>query len=66
MSVLEYANQKHVSGFLMSTDIFKAYDRTNISFIREVMSRMGYVAGTVDLVEYCIQVALLLYRWQME
>ena len=50
VSVLEYANQKHVSGFLMSTDIFKAYDRTNISFIREVMSRMGYVAGTVDLV----------------
>ena len=50
VSVLEYASQKNVSGFLMSTDIFKAYDRTNISFIREVMTRMGYKAVTVDLV----------------
>ena len=42
LSAIEYLNIKNLSGFLVSFDIFKAYDKTTIQFICHVMKAMGF------------------------
>ena len=50
-SVIDHASLKDVGGYILSTDIFKAYDRTNLEFIVETMRRMGFSQNTLQLIE---------------
>ena len=51
VSVIDHAELKNIGGFILSTDIFKAYDRTNLEFIVETMRRMGFSPNTLQLIE---------------
>ena len=42
VSLIDYASHKNIEGYMLSTDIFKAYDRTNLEFITETMRRIGF------------------------
>ena len=42
ISTIDYVNSKQINSFLVSYDIFKAYDKTNISFISKVMQKMNF------------------------
>jgi exonuclease III len=42
ISSLEYVNAKNIPAFIVSFDIFKAYDKANIPFITAVMRAMGF------------------------
>lgn len=42
LSTLEYVNIKKLNAYLVSFDIFKAFDKTNISFVLKVMEKMKF------------------------
>lgn len=42
LSSIDYINMKNLSGYIVSFDIFKAYDKTTIGFISKVMRSMGF------------------------
>ena len=42
LSTLEYINQKDLNAYLVSFDIYKAYDKTSIDFIVKVMKKMNF------------------------
>ena len=49
LSAMEYMNKHQIDGYILSTDIFKAYDRTHVGYITRVMRRMGYTQRGVDV-----------------
>lgn len=49
-STIEQANLKDQEAYVLSTDIFKAYDRANLDYIKEVMRRMGFTEQTIKLI----------------
>lgn len=51
VSVVDYASHRNIDGYILSTDIFKAYDRTNLDFIMETMRRMGFKPSTINLIK---------------
>ena len=42
LSAIDYINMKELSGYIVSFDIFKAYDKSTIGFICQVMRAMGF------------------------
>lgn len=42
ISSISYVNAKNLNAFLVSYDIFKAFDKTNISFVIKVMEKMKF------------------------
>ena len=42
ISTLSYVNQKKINAYLVSYDIYKAFDKTNISFVLKVMKKMKF------------------------
>lgn len=42
LSSIEYCKVKDINAFLVSYDIFKAFDKTNISFVIKVMQKMNF------------------------
>ena len=51
VSVVDYTSNRDIEGYILSTDIFKAYDRTNLEFITETMRRMGFKPGIINLIK---------------
>ena len=51
ISAIEYATNHNIAAYVVSTDIFKAYDRTNIKYITKVMEKMGYKEATTKMIE---------------
>ena len=50
-SSIEYANKHSVNAFILSTDIFKAYDKTHVGYILQIMKQMGYTQRTLEILE---------------
>ena len=42
ISTIEYINMKKIPSYLVSYDIYKAFDKTNISFVLKVMEKMKF------------------------
>ena len=42
LSSIEYCKVKKINAYLVSYDIFKAFDKTNISFVLKVMEKMNF------------------------
>ena len=42
LSSIEYCKVKNINAYLVSYDIFKAFDKTNISFVLKVMKKMNF------------------------
>ena len=51
LSTIEYVNRNNINAYLLSTDIFKAYDRTHVRYILQIMKRMGFSQQTLDTLE---------------
>ena len=49
LSAIEYMNKHQIDWYILSTDIFKAYDRTHMGYKMNVMLRMGYTKRGVDV-----------------
>ena len=42
ISTIEYINAQKIPSYLVSFDIFKAYDKTNIEYLAKVMKHMNF------------------------
>ena len=42
LSAINYINMKELLGYIVSFDIFKAYDKSTIGFICQVLRAMGF------------------------
>ena len=42
LACIEYAKEKETPGYLLSLDAYKAFDKANIQFITQVMTKMGF------------------------
>jgi len=55
LSTVEYADCHSINGYILSTDIFKAYDRTHVGYILEIMRRMGYSQRTLEILQLMLE-----------
>jgi hypothetical protein len=53
LSTIDYINQNNLSGYLLSFDIFKAYDKTTINFVIKVMEKMNFGENFCKWIETC-------------
>jgi len=51
LSTVENADCHDINCYVLSTDIFKAYDQTHVGFILEIMKRMGYSLRTLEILQ---------------
>ena len=55
LSTVEYADCHGINCYVLSTDIFKAYDRTHVGFILEIMKRMEYSQRTLEILQLMLE-----------
>lgn len=53
LSSIDYVNVNHLDAYIISFDIFKAYDKTTIEFVTRVMRKMGFGPEFISWVETC-------------
>ena len=63
ISVIDYINTRGLNGYIVSFDVFKAYDKANIQVIKEIMKKMGFsnkFIGWIECLHKDIQTVFIL------
>ena len=55
LSTVEYAVCHGINCYVLSTNMFMAYDRTHISYILEIMRRIGYSQRTLEILQLMLE-----------
>ena len=53
LSTIDYINLNNLSAYLISFDIFKAFDKTSVNFITQVMERMNFGQKFISYIKAC-------------
>lgn len=63
ISVIDYINERGLNGYIVSFDVFKAYDKANIQVIAKIMKSMGFsdkFIGWIECMHKDIQTVFIL------
>lgn len=63
ISVIDYINERGLNGYIVSFDLFKAYDKANIQVIAKIMKCMGFsdkFIGWIECLHKDIQTVFIL------